>query len=154
MPVGNERKALALVEYEVVLPRVLELIASGSTLSNAIGELSIKVDSGGFLRWLNKDPVRLSMYKEAKEIRSETWAGKLVEYAEGVGTGNVPEDVQRSKLKVDTLKWLMAADNRRTYGEVKQVELGGSISITAALAAAQERVIIGEVVNDDKGEDE
>ena len=34
---------------------------------------------------------------EAKEIRTEAWAGKLVDYAEGADTA---EDVQRSKLKV------------------------------------------------------
>ena len=136
-------KALVLQQFEAVFPRTLELISSGYTLTNAIAELPIDIDPGAFLRWIKRDHQRHEAYKEAKEIRTEAWAGKLVESAEAADTA---EDVQRSKLKVDTLKWLMAADNRRTYGEVKQVELGGQISITAALAAAQQRVIEAEVI--------
>lgn len=136
-------KALVLQQFEAVLPRTLELISSGYTLTAAIAELPIDIDAGAFLRWIKRDHQRHESYKEAKEIRTEAWAGKLVEYAEAADSA---EDVQRSKLKVDTLKWLMAADNRRTYGETKQIELGGQISITAALAAAQQRVIEAEVI--------
>jgi hypothetical protein len=41
----------------------------------------------------------------------------------------------------------MGAHNRKRYGETKQIELGGTISITEALAQAQARVIEGEVVD-------
>jgi hypothetical protein len=143
-PVSKERKALLFVQFEMAFPRVLELMSSGYTLNRAVDEIPIDIDHGAFLRWINKNPGRKELYKEAKEIRTESWAGKLVEYAEGESTA---EDVQRSKLKVDTLKWLMGADNRRTYGDVKQVELGGSISITAALAQASQRVIEGVVID-------
>lgn len=136
-------KALVLQQFEAVFPRTLELISSGYTLTAAVQELPIDIDTGAFLRWIKRDHMRAEAYKEAKEIRTEAWAGKLVEYAEAADTA---EDVQRSKLKVDTLKWLMAADNRRTYGDVKQVELGGQISITAALAAASQRVIEAEII--------
>ena len=143
-PVSKERKALLFVQFEMAFPRVLELMSSGYTLNRAVDEIPIDIDHGAFLRWINKNPGRKELYKEAKEIRTESWAGKLVEYAEGESTA---EDVQRSKLKVDTLKWLMGADNRRAYGDVKQVELGGSISITAALAQASQRVIEGVVID-------
>lgn len=131
------------LQFEAVYPRILDLLSSGYTLTNAIKELPLDIDSGAFLRWIKKDPQRHEAYKEAKEIRTEAWAGKLVEYAEAADTA---EDVQRSKLKVDTLKWLMAADNRRTYGDSKTIELGGTISVLGALAAAQQRVIDAEVV--------
>ena len=139
---SREGKALLFVQFEAAFPRIMEMIASGYTLSKALREHPIELDSGAFLRWINKDHQRKEAYKEAKELRSEAWAGKLIEYAEGE---NTLEDVNRSKLKVDTLKWLMAADNRRTYGDTKQIELGGSISITAALSAAQQR--LGRVVD-------
>ena len=57
------------------------------------------------------------------------------------------EDVQRSRLKIDTRKWLMSAWNRKRYGETKTLEMAGSISITNALAAARERMIEAEVVD-------
>jgi hypothetical protein len=41
----------------------------------------------------------------------------------------------------------MSAHNRKRYGETKQIELGGSISITEALAQAQARVIDAEILD-------
>lgn len=159
-----EGKALLFQQFEMVYPRVLERIYSGYTLTKAIKELPIEIDSGAFMRWLKKDPQRFELYKEAKEIRTEAWAGKIIEHAEGEYTGGADcsELVQRSKLIVDTYKWLMGADNRRTYGDTKSIELNSTISITAALAQAQSRVLIdavdADVVEDVKlltdGEDE
>jgi hypothetical protein len=40
----------------------------------------------------------------------------------------------------------MSAHNKKRYGESKQIELGGTISITEALAQAQARVIEAEVI--------
>lgn len=144
---SKEGKALLFIQFESVFQRVMEAVSGGSTLTNALKDLPIELDPGAFYRWVRKDHNRFEQYKEAKELRTESWAGKLVEYAEAADS---MEDVNRSKLKVDTLKWLMAADNRRTYGDTKQIEIGGSISITAALSAAQQRVtqvIESEVVD-------
>ena len=41
----------------------------------------------------------------------------------------------------------MGAHNRKKYGETKTVELGGSISITDALANARARIIEAEVID-------
>jgi hypothetical protein len=131
-------------QFEVVFPRVIDLIASGYTLTSAVKEVPYSIDLGAFTRWIKKDPVRQEMYKEAKEIRTESWAGKVIEHATAEDS---LEDVARSKLIVDTYKWLMGADNRKTYGDVKSVEIGGQISITAALAQAQQRVLEAEVLD-------
>ena len=82
-------------------------------------------------------------------MRTEFLAGEILEIADGVEavdpTSN--DTVNRDKLRIDTRKWLMSAHNKKRYGEVKQVELGGTISITEALAAAQARVIDNEVID-------
>ena len=82
-------------------------------------------------------------------MRTEFLAGEILEIADGVDaidpTSN--DTVNRDKLRIDTRKWLMSAHNKKRYGEIKQVELGGSISITEALAQAQMRVIEAEVVD-------
>jgi hypothetical protein len=76
-------------------------------------------------------------------------AGEILEIADGIGaidpTSN--DTVNRDKLRIDTRKWLMGAHNRKRYGETKQIEVGGTISITEALAQAQMRVIEAEVVD-------
>ena len=87
----------------------------------------------------------MERYKEAKELRTEWWAGRIVEIAEA---DDALEDVARSKLKIDTYKWLMGADNRKTYGESKQIEVSTSISITAALEQARSRVAALPVVEE------
>lgn len=135
---SNEGRALLLDLYEAVFPRILEKMYSGATLQSALRDDFRDIDAGAFMRWIKRDANRHGLYKEAKEIRTEAWAGKLIDHATGA---DIAEDVQRSRLAVDTYKWLMASDNRRVYGETKQIDFGGTISINSALAAARERIV-------------
>lgn len=132
-----EAAALALLQYNIVLPRVLDRVCEGYTLKQALVELPVKVDPGAFMRWLKKNPKYYELYKEAKEIRTETWAGKIIDHATA---DESEEDVSRSRLIIDTYKWLMQADNRKQYGDTKTIDVNQSISITAALAEANARV--------------
>jgi hypothetical protein len=134
-------------QFEVIFPGVLEKLSEGYTLAQVFKEDHRTLPLGAFVRWMMKDPTRAAMYREAKEIRSEQWAGKIIEIAEA--TDNPLEDVARSKLKVDTYKYLMGADNRKTYGDTKTIDVGGTISITAALAAAASRVSEALVIDND-----
>lgn len=136
--VSEEGKALLIRQFEMVLPRVLEDIAAGSTLKSSINELPIAIDRGAFLHWLRKRPELYALYKEAKEIRTETWADEIIKHAKGE---NTMEDVSRSRLVVDTYKFLMGAHNRKEYGDTKAIEINQNISIKAALEQAQSRVI-------------
>lgn len=145
---SSEGKALLFAQFEMVLPRILEQVCEGYTLANAIEELPIPMDAGAFMRWLKKQPQLYEMYKEAKEIRTETWAGRIIDHAEGQKDGFI-NDVARSKVIVDVYWKLMAADNRKQYGDTKTIEMNTSISITAALAQAQGRVIDAAMVEDD-----
>jgi hypothetical protein len=135
---SSQGRALLFDLYEAVFPRVLDKIYSGSTLQAALKDDFRDIDAGAFMRWIKKDPDRHGLYKEAKEIRTEAWAGRLIDHAVGA---DLAEDVQRSKVAVDAYKWLMAADNRRVYGETKQIDFGGTISINSVLAAARERIV-------------
>ena len=101
------------------------------------------------MAWLKKDARRTELFKEAKELRTEAWAGKILEHATGIDEdGDVlMEDIARSRLIVDTYKWLMGADNRRTYGDTKTIEMSTTISITTALAQAHGRIIDVEAVS-------
>ena len=150
MPTSTEGKALLFAQFEVVLPRVLEMVCEGYTLNNALRELPVKVDPGAFVRWLKKRP-EYELYKEAKEVRTEAWAGEIIRHAQGLDENGEETlaDTARSRLIVDTYKWLMSADNRKQYGDTKTIEMNTSISITAALAQAQGRVIEAQLVDDE-----
>lgn len=131
--------------FEAMFERVLTEITRGRTLKSIVAEDLRNIDYEAFWRWIKRDPRRMERYKEAKELRTEWWAGRIIEIAEA---DDALEDVARSKLKIDTYKWLMGADNRKTYGESKQIELSTSISITAALEQARSRVAALPVVEE------
>lgn len=130
--------------FDSMFERVLGEMVKGRTLKNVIDNDVREIEYEAFFRWIKRDPARVERYKEAKELRTEWWAGRLVEIAEA---DDSVEDVARSKLRIDTYKWLMGADNRRVYGDTKQVEINQSISITAALERARARVPAADVID-------
>jgi DNA primase len=144
-----EAKALRHLEYEQIFERVIEDIYRGRSLQSLIEDDHRLVSYEDFLRWIKRDPQRHERFKEAQEMRTEFIAGEILEIADGVGAMDPSSNdtVNRDKLRIDTRKWLMGAHNKKRYGESKQIELGGTISITEALAQAQARVIEAEVVD-------
>lgn len=145
----SEAKALRQVEYEQIFERVIEDIYRGHSLQSLIQGDSRVVSYEDFLRWVKRDPQRHERFKEAQEMRTEFLAGEILHIADGIESidANSNDTVNRDKLRIDTRKWLMSAHNRKRYGETKQIELGGTISITEALAQAQARIIESEVVD-------
>ena len=139
-----EGKALVLVQYEQVFMRAIDSIAHGKSLSQVLRDDQRDIDYNDFYRWIKKDPTRKSWFDEAQELRTEFMAGEIIEIADA---DDSLEDVNRSKLKIDTRKWLMGAHNKKKYGATTSIEMTGGISITGALAAAQARVIDAEVID-------
>jgi hypothetical protein len=125
---------LQSVQYNIVFERVLENIAAGNTLKSVLKNDLREIEYGAFLRWVNKDPDRRRRYQDAKELRTETWAGEIIEIADAADS---LEDVNRSKLRIDSRKWLMGADYQRVYGDriVQQVEGadGGPVQVAMAV---------------------
>jgi hypothetical protein len=140
-------KELLHATFEQTFERVLTEMAKGRTLKSVIVEDARGLDYDAFWRWIKQDSMRYERYKEAKELRTEWWAGRIIEIAEAEDS---IEDVARSKLKIDTYKWLMGADNRKQYGDTKQIEFNQSISIVSALEQANGRLasaIVEEVTD-------
>lgn len=122
---------LATVQFEVVFPTMLDKLCGGMTLTQIMREHHSDLDVGMFVRWIKRDKERARLYDEAQEHRTEIWADKIVEYAEGTVAGSaMPEDVQRSKLKVGTLRFLMSAANRKKFGSHVDVEADVETTIT------------------------
>ena len=147
-----QARELLHAQYEQMFERVIEDIYRGRSLQSLIRDDHREISYEDFLRWIKKDPMRHERFKEAQEMRTEFIAGELLEIADGIDsiepTSN--DAVNRDKLRIETRKWLMGAHNKKRYGEVKQVELATSISITDALQQAQLRVIdveAADVVN-------
>ena len=118
---------------------VLNKIAQGINLKEILRDDQRDFDYTQLLRWIHKDPQRKSRYYEAQEIGSEMIAAEILEIADGTGDG-IPEDVQRSKLRIDSRQFLIKTWNRKRYGDIKTLEVNQNISITAALEQAQARL--------------
>lgn len=135
-------------KFKIIFEDTLEKITAGWTLKNITKEAQFDpLVAGKYNRWIHADPERKRLYEEAKEYRTEAWAGEIIKHAYG---DEILEDVPRSKLVIDSLKWLMMIDHRKRYGDTKTIEFGGQISITAALDQARGRMgqtIEGEVIN-------
>jgi DNA primase len=146
---SKEAKALLHLEYEHIFERVIEDIYRGRSLQSLIQDDHRVVSYEDFLRWIKRDPQRYERFKEAQEMRTEFIAAEILEIADGVESvdPSAPDTVNRDKLRIDTRKWLMGAHNKKRYGETKQIEFAGQISITEALAQAQARVIEAEVTD-------
>ena len=137
------------MQYENMFENFIEHVYRGRSLKSLVEDDPRLVSYEDFLRWVKRDPQRHERFKEAQEMRTEFLAGEILEIADGVESVDPSSNdtVNRDKLRIDTRKWLMSAHNRKRYGETKQIEVGGTISITEALHQAQQRVIEGEIID-------
>ena len=144
-------RELLHTQYAIMFENFIEQVYRGRSLRSLVEDDPRLVSYEDFLRWIKRDPQRHERFKEAQEARTEFLAGEILEIADGITAvdPNSNDTVNRDKLRIDTRKWLMSAHNKKRYGESKQIELAGSVSITEALAAAQARVIDAEIVDVD-----
>lgn len=148
--VKQETKELVFDKFKLAFPRVIDRMYGGETLNKILENFPHAIERGAFMRWIKKDAERFAVYTEAKETRTEIWTGEIIKIA--LGEDDVM-DLDRAKFLVDTYKFLIKAENRKGYGDSKQLEVVGNISITAALQAAETRAKqITEFKDDDEPE--
>lgn len=139
-----ETREMILAQYEHVFMRVISEMAKGQPLHMVLEQEGRTLDYNDFYRWIKKDSQRYALFQEAQELRSEFHAGEILQIADATDS---LEDVQRSRLRIETRRWLMGAHNKKRYGETKQIELNTSISITDALAQANARLVQAEIID-------
>ena len=137
------KKELLEKQFEIFFETILDEISRGINLKEILRDDQRDFDYTQLLRWIHRDPMRKSRYYEAQEIGSEMIAAEILEIADGDGL----EDVQRSKLRIDSRQFLIKTWNRKRYGDVKTLEVNQNISITAALEQANRRLSIGRVID-------
>ena len=78
-------------------------------------------------RWLAADKSFQDQYARAREVQADSWADDILDisddgsndtYTDGDGNERTNQDViARSRLRVDTRKWLMARMAPKKYGD-------------------------------------
>lgn len=122
------------------------------------------VDIYAFYRLLHRDPVVREMYDQAREIQSELLLDEMRRIADdsaddwtedGKGNPRVnSEAVQRSRVRIDNLKWRLAKLNRKRFGEKTEVDHNVNVTINheQKLIAARKRAE-GHLIEQDQEEE-
>lgn len=107
-------------------------------------------------KWLAENEAFAKQYAHAREAQAEKLADEIIEIADDGtndygfkedsdkdGDGAKPvflaEHVQRSKLRVDSRKWVASKLHPKKYGDYQRIDAQVSVSIADRLKEARER---------------
>jgi hypothetical protein len=143
--------------YEEVWPAILDAIADGASLKSALLSVSGAPSYTTAKRHLREDADLRDEYRSACQDRADRLAEEILtladepmpEHLEGKERGAW---VQQQRLRVDTRKWMAAKLYPKMYGERLDVNtIETRISITAALAEAEQRIVAGQLLDQSVG---
>lgn len=127
-PTLKEDQLLKETVYLSMFETTLELISEGQFIEQIVKSDPRGINCGQFIRWILRDPERKQRYYEAQEDAAEILMGKATMAALGLTEG-VPNEVERDKLIVSTVKWQMGIYNRKRFGDIKQVDINANTNI-------------------------
>lgn len=115
-------------------------MAEGETLRQICRDKVLPARSTVY-RWLSKNPAFADQYALAREALVNAWADEIIDIADDGTTDYVTkvgrngaeyeavdqEHIQRSRLRVDTRRWLLSKLNPGQYGDHMEVEHVGAV---------------------------
>lgn len=111
--------------YSIAFEQFVEQVSNGRVLGELIAEYHTPLDPARFRVWIYADEKRKRAWLTAKAISAEVMEEELVRIADAQTTSGelaMPEDVQRSRLKIETRLKIMAFNNRKRYGDIKHIK--------------------------------
>lgn len=129
---------------------ICERMAEGEVLSQICRDERMPARST-VTGWLRLHPEFDAEYLRARELMLDRWSDEIVEIAEDAtndwmereaANGRTftvvnSECVQRSKLRVDARRWLLAKLRPETYGDSQRIDLKGRITLSEKDVDAQ-----------------
>lgn len=122
--------------------KVCERISLGQSLKTVCKADDMPVPATVF-KWMRDNEDFLKLYARATEERTEALSEELLDIADDstndwmtLNDRDVPdhENIQRSRLRVDTRKWLMSKMKPKKYGDKLDLTSGGEKLPTPLLA--------------------
>ena len=132
---------------------ICERIAAGESLAS-IGRDESMPAATVIYRWLNVNSSFRDSYAQARESQMEFYSNQIIDIADDAENDYVetidgprlnPENVQRSRLKIDARKWIMAHLMPKKYGD--QIKIDGRLEVVP-------RLIVKSVIDEIEGETE
>lgn len=128
---------------EEIAEQICERMSEGETLREVCRDPNMPAQSTVF-RWLAKNDAFREQYTRAREALIEHWADEIIEISEDGSNDWMlrqrddddpvvvlnHEHIARSKLRVDSRKWLMSKLAPKKYGDKLQTEHSGSVTIS------------------------
>lgn len=146
---SKSARELLHVEYEQIFEKMIEGVYRGNFIRQLIEDDPRIISFESFMRWVKRDTARYDRFLEAQEMSAIFEVDDALKIADGVGAIDPASNdtVNRDKLRIDTRMKRASFHHKKRYGESKQIELTGTVSITDALAAANARVLEAEVLD-------
>jgi terminase small subunit-like protein len=127
---------------EDIADKICELIAEGKSLRKICLAEDFP-DKSTVFRWLGHNTKFRDQYEKSREVQMDYMAEEIMDIADdgtndygfkdsedSDGAGARPvflaEHVQRSRLRIDSRKWLMSKLRPKKYGEFNRTELTGA----------------------------
>ena len=120
------------LDHEFAL-RIIEEISLGEFTTKVLKRHGIS--NAQWRYFVNNSPILIEKYTAAREESAENFAAKAVESAEAVD-----EDPNRSRLKIDTYKWVASKIAPQTFGDRIELNITKTVDIGTALADARNRI--------------
>ncbi len=127
---------------------ICERIAAGETLVDICKTPGMPKVSTVLGRWLSAHPEFATLYARAKETRLDVMAEEILQIADDatndtkhLESGDYPDSewINRSRLRVDSRKWLLAKLRAKTYGDRLALADDADSPLGAAAAVLRER---------------
>jgi len=136
--------------------KICQMIAQGQSVRSICAKKDM-ISMQTFFRWLRENDKFREQYARACEERSYMHAEDIIEIADNAtndymekleGDGYIfnSENVQRSRLRIDTRKWLMSKLNPKVYGDKLDMTTNGN-DIGATLSASQAEQLLNARAN-------
>lgn len=140
--------------------KICQMIAEGQSV-RSICKKKDMISMQTFFRWLRENEKFREQYAHACEERSYRHAEEIIEIADDATndymeehdeSGNLTgyklngENIQRSRLRVDTRKWLMSKLNPKVYGDKLDMTTNGN-DIGVTLSASQAEQLLNARAN-------
>jgi hypothetical protein len=128
---------------ESIAREICERMSEGEVLKQILRDEHMP-DRKTVMNWLRARPEFDAEYIRAREQMMDVWAEEVVEIAEDgtndwmereLAAGRIVtvtnnEAVARSKLRVDSRRWLLSKLRPETYGDSQRIDLKGKITLT------------------------
>lgn len=110
-----------------------EFVAMGGTLVDYCRTNSVSART--INDYLARTPDAAAAYARARETQADQIAGEMLRLADAC----TEDDVQSTRAKIDTRKWLLSRWHRKTYGDHQKVEHEGQMQITVLTGVPQSK---------------